>query len=331
MQQKLKLIHHKHSGKPRPHEHTSYGALVLILFVTGLVLAAYTYSTQASSDLRGPHSESISLTGAMPEPPPDTAATITSPSNGQTFSDSPITVEGTCPEGSLVEILKNNIFAGSALCDDDGTFSLDIDLFIDENELVARVYNTLNQPGPNSEPVNISYDALPPQDAALSPVDLTRERLLLNTDSVFRGTFPNETFSMPVEIIGGSPPFAVDVRWGDNESKTVPRENNQPFNISHTYTRPGSYQVNLQATDSDGRVAFLTTVVIINGQPDEIPAATDPSDDESRFMNLLRIQWPIFAATLAMVISFWMGEQREKHILASRGLLLNPPTKKKTG
>lgn len=329
MYQKLKLIHYKHTGKHRSNEHTSYGVLVMILLIVGVVLATYTYSLQASSDLRGPHSESISLTGAMPEPPPDTAATITSPSEGQSFSELPVTVEGTCPEGSLVEILKNNVFAGSALCQDDGTYSLDIGLFINDNELIARVYNTLNQPGPNSEPVNIFYDALPPQDASLSPVDLIGDRLLLRTDSVFRGTFTNETFTMPVEIIGGSPPFALDVRWGDNERKTVPRDNNQPFNISHTYDRPGSYQINLQATDSDGRVAFLTTVVVINGPPSEVPLAADPSEDESRIMGLLRIQWPIFAATLAMVISFWMGEQREKHVLASKGLLLNPPTKKK--
>lgn len=330
MNQKLKLIHNKHTGRHRPHEHTSHGLLVFMLLITGMVLAMYTYGIQAASDdLTGPHSESISLTGVKPEPPPETAATITSPADGETFSESPVTVEGTCPPESLVEILNNNIFVGSALCEDDGTYSVDIGLFIDDNELIARVYNRLNQPGPDSDTTTVFYDVVPPQDAPLSTVDFLSEQLMLNTDPVFRGTFVNETLTIPVEIIGGSPPFALDVRWGDNESKTVPRDSNQPFRISHTYTRPGSYQVNLQATDDEGRVAFLTTVVIINGQPSEVPSEPEPEDEETAIMGLLRIQWPILAATFAMVVSFWLGEQREKHLLARRGLLLNPPTQAK--
>lgn len=320
----FKLTHHQHSGRHRPHEHTSHGVLVALLLLTGGVLALSTFSAQAQSP--PPQAESVGLTGEMPGPPPEDAATITSPVNQQRFSESPITVEGTCPEDSLVEILKNNIFAGSTLCRDDGTYSLDIDLLIGENNLVARVYNSLNQPGPNSDVVTVFYDAVPPQADPLDPFDFSEGQLLLNTDAVYRGTFPKETLSVPVEIINGTPPFALEVRWGDNNRELIPRENNQPFRISHEYDRPGSYQINLQVTDSEGRIAFLTTVAVINGQPSEVPVGVGTTTDRSGLMNLLVLLWPVFAAALAMVLSFWAGEQREKRLLASRGLLLNNQT-----
>lgn len=320
----LKLSHHHHSGSYRPHEHTSYLPLVAILLLTGGVLALTTFSIQAAPP--SPQSRSVGLTGAMPGPPPDDPAVITSPNDQQRFDTSPITVEGTCPEDSLVEILKNNIFAGSTLCTEDGTFSLDIDLLIGQNDLTARVYNALNQPGPNSETVTVFYDALPPQSEPLSSSGFGNDQLLLNTDAVYRGIFPGETLTMPVEIINGTPPFALEISWGDNNEDIVPRDNNQPFRIEHVYERPGSHQVDLQVTDSEGRIAFLTVVAVINGQPSEVPAggvgASDGTNGQPTFFSILSVVWPLLAATLAMVVSFWFGERREKRILADRGLLI---------
>lgn len=322
MKQLFKLSHHSHSGKHRPHEHTSYPLLFFILSITTVTMALYTYSAYANQ--HETQSESVSLTGAMPGPPPEEPAVITSPDDQDRFDTSPITVSGTCPEESLVEILKSNIFAGSVLCSGDGTFSVDIDLLIGENELVARVYNPLNQPGPNSEIVTVFYDALPPQESPLSPLEFGSSQLLLSTNAVYRGTFPNDTFTLPVEIIGGTAPFALDVNWGDNSSTMVPRENNQPFNVDHVYERAGTYRISMQATDSEGRVAFLNVVSIINGQPSEISGAGVGSTGSGfPFSNYLHILWPILVATLGMVLSFWMGEIREKRILASRGLLLH--------
>jgi len=322
MKNALKLSHHHHSGRHRPHEHTSYFPLFIMLLITGSVLAFSSLSIQASSP--PPQSESVSLSGAMPEPPPETAAVITSPFNQERFSTSPITVRGTCPPGTLIEILKNDIFAGSTLCSDEGTFEVEVDLLIGENRLRARVYNALNQPGPDSEVVTVFYDAVPPQGDPLAPLNFGDAQLLLFSDAIYRGTFPNETFRLPVEIINGTPPFALDVKWGDNSNSMVPRDNNQPFQVNHVYTRPGTYQINLQVTDAEDRMAFLSVVAIINGQPSEMAiGGAGTGSSGSPIMNYLYAAWPIFAATLAAVVSFWMGEQREKHVLASRGLLIS--------
>jgi hypothetical protein len=312
----LKISHHDHSGRLRPHEHTSYLPLGLLLMFVGFALTVYT----ASAVSPGPESGSIGLTGTVPGKPPTTAATIQSPSNQQRFSTSPVTVSGTCPEKTLVEIFKSDIFAGSTPCTDAGTFTLDVDLLIGQNILVARVYDDLNQPGPDSNLVTVFYDALPPQASPTNFFDFGGAQLLLNTDAVYRGVFPEQEFAMPIDILGGTPPYAVNVQWGDSNNKVVPRNDNTTFKVAHTYRKPGTYQISIQATDAGGRVAFLTIASIVNGQP-AIAAATAAATSGSTISKLL-VLWPMYTGIATVVLSFWLGERREKQILSKRGLLL---------
>ena len=139
----LKLSHHSYSGQLRPHEHTSYLPLAALTLLTGIVLAAFSVSTLTAADHPAPGANSIGLTGTMPAPAPTVAATIAEPTNGQAFSDSPITIAGTCPDNTLVEIYKNDIFGGSSPCQN-GKFSLQVDLMLGKNTLLARVYDDLN-------------------------------------------------------------------------------------------------------------------------------------------------------------------------------------------
>lgn len=307
MSKRLKLSHVSHSGRIRPHEYTSYGPLALLLLVVGLSLTIATATAQSPP----PQAGSVGLNGSMPGPPPTTAATITSPRNGQRFSTTPVPVTGTCPAGVLVEIFKNDIFAGSGMCGDDGTYTVEIDLLIGQNVLVARVYDSLSQAGPDSEPVTVFYDALPPQADPLSPLNFGAGQMLLSTDAVYRGIFPGQEMKMPISIIGGQPPYAVEVQWGDATNKVIPRDDNQTFYATHTYTKPGTYQITVQATDSQDRVAFITVAAIVNGQP----AAAASTGSNGGTANKLLVLWPLYTASLAIVISFWLGEQREKRLL----------------
>ncbi|MGH7197059.1 MAG: hypothetical protein ACREGJ_04845 [Candidatus Saccharimonadales bacterium] len=309
----LKLSHHAHSGRLRPHEHTSYLPLGLLLLLVGFALTAYSVSAASPP----PEAGSIGLTGIMPGKPPTEAATIKSPTNQQRFSTSPVTITGTCPEGTLVELFKNDIFAGSTICGNAGTFSLDVDLLIGQNTLIARVYDSLNQPGPDSKAVTVFYDALPPQAGPLASLDFGGAQLVLNTDAVFRGVFPEQELNIPVDLLGGTPPYAVNVQWGDSNNKVVPRGDNVSFKVGHTYRKPGTYQIALQATDAKGRVAFLTVAAIVNGQASAITAAAL----NAATPNQLLVLWPVYTSALAIVISFWLGERREKHILQGRGPL----------
>ena len=315
----LKLSHHHHSGRLRPHEHTSYIPLGVLLLVVGLSLIAYT----AAASSPGPQAGSIGLTGIVPGNAPTVAASITSPINQQRFSTSPINVTGTCPVGTLVEIFKNDIFAGSTECTEAGSFSIDVDLLFGENTIIARVYDALNQPGPDSAPVVGFYDILPAQSGLVTPLNFDGSQLLLNTDAVFRGTFPGQELFVPIDVLGGTPPYAINVQWGDTNNKVVPRNSNETFKVGHTYNKPGTYQISIQATDANGRVAFITVASIVNGQPGtEVSGSTS---NPSGTTNQLLVLWPLYTSAIGIVASFWLGERREKQILRKRGLLL--PTK----
>jgi hypothetical protein len=308
------LLHHSHTGKLKPHEHTSYAPLGILLAIVGVLLL--TFTVNAAHPYDGPESGSIGLTGVVPGKPPKTGATIEVPTNGQRFSATPITVSGKCPENTLVEIFKNDIFAGSTTCSSTGSYTLEIDLLNGQNSLIARVYDALNQPGPDSNIVTVFYDALPVQFGPLPSFDFGGAQLLINTDAVIRGVFPNKEMSMRIDLIGGRPPYAVNVQWGDSTNKIIPRGDNIGFTVTHTYKKAGIYQIGIQASDADGRVAFLTIAAIVNGQPDVIVAAAS-----NNTQNTLLMLWPLYTAILTAVISFWLGEKREKHILKVRGQL----------
>lgn len=313
---RLKLIHHRHSGKLRPHEHTSYLPLGVLLLFVGLLLGVYT--SYAASP--GPEAGSVGLTGIVPGKPPTIAPTIDSPRDGAHFSTTPVTVTGTCPKNTLVELFKNDIFAGSVPCQSDGKYSLDIDLLIGPNILLARVYDDLNQPSPDSNKPTIHYDALPAQAGPLTSLDFGGAQMLLNTDAVFRGVFPNQEMTMPIDILGGTPPYAINIQWGDSSNKVVPRANNQSFTVGHVYSRAGTYQISIQGSDANGRVAFMTVAAIVNGQPAAVTGSNDTGGTVSNTtMTRLLTLWPLYASVVAISISFWLGERREKHILLRGG------------
>lgn len=313
----LKLSHHHHTGKILAHHHTSYAPLLILLGIVGMILGAYTAYAQSP----GPEAGSIGLTGVVEGDPPDIAATINEPSDNDRFATSPITVSGTCPPGTLVEVYKNDIFAGSTVCSSEGLYSFDIDLLFGQNTLTARVYDALGQPGPDSNAVVIFYDALPPQSSPINSLDFGSAQLLLNTDSVFRGAFPNEEVGVPVSILGGTPPFAVNVQWGDANNDVISRNDNLNFTAAHAYTRAGTYQVSLQGSDAEGRVAFLTVAAIVNGQPGS--AAGSAATDAQSTLGTILALWPFYVSTVAIVVSFWLGEMREKRVMKKQGIIYN--------
>ncbi|MGH7239146.1 MAG: hypothetical protein ACREHG_03660 [Candidatus Saccharimonadales bacterium] len=257
----------------------------------------------------GPQSGSVGLTGEMPGPPPTVAATITAPTSGQSIASSPITVKGTCPANTLVEVYKNNIFAGSTTCSASGTYSVQIDLLYGSNALIARVYNSLDEPGPDSNTVTVNYSALPLQGASITPLSFATSQLMLTTNAVYRGIFPGQNLIIPISILGGTEPYAINVQWGDSSNNILSRSNNLTFNAEHTYKVPGAYQITIQGSDAQNRVAFLDVAAIVNGQASAAASVTKGKT------NQLLMLWPLYTASVAILISFWLGEHREKRIV----------------
>lgn len=314
MHGRLKISQHKHTGKLRPHHHTSYLSLFILVAIVGSVLGWYSIQAIARADSPGPEAGSIGLSGTVPQPAPSVAAVITAPSNNQHFTTSPVTVSGTCPKDTLVEIFKNNIFAGSTPCNSDGTFTLPVDLLYGQNDLTAQVYDALNQAGPLSEIVTVYYDASQPIAAPLAFLNFIGSQILLSTDAVYRGVFPGQTLNVPITISGGTAPFAVNIDWGDGTNSVIPRSDNSVFNATHVYKKAGTYKIIIQVTDANQQVAFLTVAAIVNGQP-AVTSSTDGAETRTSAVNKLLILWPLFAILITMVTSFWFGERHEKRVL----------------
>lgn len=301
------------------HDTTIYGPLLVLVLVIGAAITTFTANANDLTWTRpGPSGGSIGITGVMPGKPPTTAATISTPTSGQAFTQTPIVISGTCPKDTLVEVFKNDIFAGSTPCGESNTYSFEVDLLIGENTLIARVYDALNQVGPDSNVITVSYNPSTPGASGITSLSFGGPQLLVSTDAVFRGTFPNKEMSIPIDIIGGRAPYAVNIQWGDSNNKVVSRPDNASFRAVHTYAKAGTYQLSIQATDADGRVAFMTVASIVNGQPDPETVASLKASETTHVLITL---WPLYASIIAVVLGFWIGQWRERRTLTKQGIL----------
>jgi hypothetical protein len=123
----------------------------------------------------------IGIQGKKTQPPPTQGATISLPPSGTAFTTLPITVTGICPQDLLVKLYKNGVFTGSQQCEN-GSFSIQTDLFNGQNDFVARVYDGLDQPGPDSNTVTYIYNT--PAVSTVAP------RVALNSNFASRGADP---------------------------------------------------------------------------------------------------------------------------------------------
>lgn len=146
---------HSHTGKRAPHRHTSHGFLLLALLFTGVllfanlgILRAYGLSSSGSATI------TANIYGAAPTE----GAEITFPATNTITDYKYLQVNGTCPDQTLVAIYRNGDFASSTLCDS-GSFSVTVQLVPGDNVLQAQDYDGVNQPGPTTPQIVVTYNA----------------------------------------------------------------------------------------------------------------------------------------------------------------------------
>jgi len=283
-----------------------------------LVLGANPSPVNASSD--SVQSGSVGLTGTISAPPPTSGATITVPTNGQNFTDVPVPVRGLCPDGLLVKLFKNNVFAGSVQCSG-GTFEISIDLFIGTNELIARVYDDLDQPGPDSPTVTVNF--VDKRQGAGSRVSVT-------SNFAKRGANPKETLIWPIIISGGSGPYAISVDWGDSSSPDLlSKEFPGNMDISHIYESAGVYNIIVKVSDNSGASAFLQIVGIANGPLSQVDAEGSPlvstGDDGGSSVFIATgagrttiVWWPATILFPFVIATFWLGKRYMLRVMKKR-------------
>ncbi len=275
---------------------TAVASLFLVTIISGVVSAAE-------------ESGSVGVEGRISAPPPTTPATISIPRSGQAFTTLPVTVSGICPNDLLVKVFKNNVFAGSVQCKN-GSYSLIIDLFNGQNELVARVFDALVQTGPDSNIVTVSYSADKPVFGG---------RVSLSSAIAKKGANPGQTLTWPISVSDGEGPYAISVDWGDGKTPDlISQAFAGNFNITHIYDNPGVYNIIIKATDKNGGVAYLQLVGVANGALSQEEADKQANNTET-VTTKTRILWQPAAIFIPLLAStFWLGKRHELHPLKQK-------------
>lgn len=275
-------------------------ALLLPALLFGNIPAVFAANAFPDQQASG----SIGLQGTISTAPPTRGATIAVPSNGAVFTTTPITVSGLCPSSVLVKIFSNNIFVGSTFCSG-GSYSLQIDLFSGQNDLVARVYDALDQSGPDSNLVTVTF-----RDAQFNEFGT---HVSLNSPYAQRGAAPGSELQWPIVISGGAGPYAISIDWGDGTPTDLISQNSTgTITIKHKYKSAGIYKVIIKATDKNGGTAFLQLVGQATG------AVQNNDKKNSAIIQREVLWWPAILMVPLIFAAYWAGRRSELYSLRKR-------------
>ena len=278
--------------------------------LVGFGLLADTASALDPLPTPEPKPGSYGLEATKKQAPPTQGATITVPGNGASFTSSPITVSGICPNDLLVQVYNNGVMVGSVLCKN-GSFTLEISLFAGTNELSAIVYDDLEQAGPTSNTVSVTY----------TDTRFTAFGQLITLTSTYgrRSTPAGSQLDWPLQLSGGTGPYAFSIDWGDGAGAELKSQSLAGLvTIARAYKKAGIYQVNVKVTDVNGVSAFLQVIAVANGQVEEDQTAT--TNDESSRIRTVIIWIPAAIALLLLLPTYWLGKRSQLLILRNKML-----------
>lgn len=270
------------------------GACLLTLFLLGQSASAIN-----QLPIPDPKPGSYGVGATKEQAPPTQPATITTPGNGSSFANSPITVSGICPNGLLVQVYNNGVMVGSVVCTN-GSFSLQVSLFSGVNELTAIVFDDLEQAGPASNVVTINYT-----DTRFTAFGA----LITLTSSYGRRAAPaGNPLTWPLQLTGGTGPYAFSIDWGDGSAAELKSQSLAGLvNIVHTYKKAGIYTVNIRVTDANGVSAFLQVVAVASGKVDGTPAAPNTAAPTTPRPEVLWI--PTILLMILLLPTYWLGRR----------------------
>lgn len=275
----------------------SAGAYLLALFV--FVQPAVAINQLPIPD---PIPGSYGLAATKTQEPPTVSATITTPGNGASFGNSPITVSGICTTDLLVQVYNNGVMVGSVMCTNN-SFSVQVSLFAGTNEFTAIMYDSLEQPGPTSNIVTVTYT-----DSNIGAFG----QLITLTSSYGRRSAPAGTeLSWPLQLTGGTGPYAFSLDWGDGSSTELKSQSLAGLvTIAHNYKKAGIYQVNVKVTDVNGVSAFLQVVAVASGKVDG--AATGSTNTDTSAAVKTTVLWiPTAIAFILLLPTYWLGRRSQ--------------------
>ncbi len=285
------------------------------------------------------HASVLTINGIVRGVPPSQPAVITSPADGSTVTEIPITVSGTCPSGNFVRIYRNGDFGGETACANDGTFSLQMDLNIGQNKLLARIFNPGEAEGPTASPVTVYYQ--PPVNtpasipANTSPTTSSggsikaSAQLLLTSNDEFQSYPPGSNIQWPIIIRGGDGPYSLSVDWGDGTNSLYSLKQAGTFTLQHKYKnenpKTGHYLIQVRAADINQQQAYLALTALITSKVAVAPLNIGImafGHTLADFVRALGTYWLAYTVTALMLASFWLGEKRMRELDRKGGLRL---------
>jgi hypothetical protein len=194
---------------------------------------------------------------------------------------------------------------GSTLCTN-GSYRLQINLFSGQNQLVARDYDALDQAGPDSNTVTVTFN-----DAQFAEFGT---HVQLTSDYAERGAPPNQELDWPVNISNGTAPYAISTDWGDG-SPTDLMSVAAPggLTLKHTYKAAGVYKMIVKATDKNGGTAYLQLVAVSTGAITS--NSTQGGKNGSGLIVTKVLWWPAVAMLPLIFGAFWVGRRHELYSL----------------
>jgi hypothetical protein len=249
-----------------------------------------------------PGAGSYGLVATKTQPAPTTAATISTPSSGASYSTSPITVSGLCTNGLLVQVYDNEVLAGAINCVN-GSFTLQVSLFTGTNDITATQFDDLDQPGPDSNKVTVTYD-----NASFSAFGAL---VTLTSNYARRAANPGSTLSWPLLLSGGTGPYAFSIDWGDGSAADLKSQALAgEVDINHVYDKSGIYHVTVKVTDANGVSAFLQLVAIANGTPTNTGSTSGSSKGGT--VTVTKVLWiPAVICLVLLLPTYWLGRRSE--------------------
>jgi len=268
-----------------------------------LVLFAWASPVGAINQLPTPAPKpgAYGLAATKTKEPPTQGATITTPGNGASYTTSPITVSGICPNDLLVQVYNNGVMVGSVMCEN-GSFTMQVSLFAGTNELSAVVYDELEQAGPTSNIATVTYT-----DTSFKAFG---QLITLTSSYGRRSAAANAQLDWPLQLTGGSGPYAFSLDWGDGTSTELKSQSLAGLvTIGHVYKKAGIFQVNVKVTDVNGVGAFLQVIAVANGKVDLAAIARDAADSPSTRTVILWI--PAAIALILLIPTYWLGRRSQ--------------------
>jgi len=269
-----------------------------------LALFAFVQPVSAINQIPTPEPQpgAYGLAATKTQAAPTVGATITTPGNGGSYANSPITVSGICPTDLLVQIYDNGVMAGSVMCIN-GSFSLQVSLFAGVNELSASVFDDLEQTGPASNVVSVTYT-----DTSFKAFGAL---ITLTSSYGRRSSATGAPLDWPLQLTGGAGPYAFSLDWGDGTNAELKSQSlSGVVTINHTFKKAGIYQVNVKVADANGVSAFLQVIAVASGKVDA--ATTNGVDTAKDTTNRTVILWiPAAIALILLLPTFWLGRRSQ--------------------